>query len=124
METKIVLFALAGLLLTPTTMAAPKKHPDSPAQLLKNHALATCIADGLKKGEAAELAAAAAREYFEHGKLPIEAYSEATKLGRLFLEKKYENIYGANLVFIKCIDFYNSPELDSLAIKFSRKLKN
>ena len=80
-----------------------------------------CIADGLQTGKAAEYAAAAAREYFEHGGLPIEAYTEATLLGRKFLSKEYKNIYGENLVFIKCIDFYNSKELDRLAKKYTRK---
>ena len=93
----------------------------SPTQLLKNHALTACIAEGLKSGDAAEYAAAAAREYLEHGSLPIEAHTEAVLLSRKFLSKEYKNIYGDNLVFIKCIDFYNSKDLDHLANKYVGK---
>ena len=124
-----VKIAFAGIILT--VFALPvfaqgevKKH--SPAELLKDYALTTCIADGLsmnaesKGDKAIDYAAAAAREYLEHGQFPIEAYTEAASLGRSFLSKQeYKNIYSENLLFIKCVDFYNSAELSKLAKKYS-----
>lgn len=87
----------------------------TPIQALKNHALAACIAKGLGPSEAANKASAAAREYMEHGSLPIETYTKSENLGEEFLKRDYKNIYGDDLVFVKCIEFYNSKELDRLA---------
>jgi len=96
--------------------------------MLKNYALTTCVADGLsmsaesKGDKAIDYAAAAAREYLEHGGYPIEAYTEVAKLGRSFLSKpEYKNIYSDNLLFIKCLDFYSSAELNRLVKKYPLK---
>lgn len=119
MDTKIGAVTTLLLILAAPAHGESTAPKYSPTQLLKNHAFTACIAEGLKAGEAAEYAAAAAREYLEHGSLPIEAHTEATLLGRKFLSKEYKNIYGDNLVFIKCIDFYNSKELELLAKKYA-----
>jgi len=119
MDTKIAAVTTLLLILSAAAHGQLTATMYSPTQLLKNHAFAACISEGLKSGEAAEYAAAAAREYLEHGSLPIEAHTEAVLLGRKFLSKEYKNIYGDNLVFIKCIDFYNSKDLAILAKKYA-----
>ena len=93
----------------------------SPALALKNYALTACIAKGLGSGPASQKAAAAAREYLEHGGLPIEAYTEAVKLSSSFLAKPYSNIKGEDLIFIKCLELYNSDALSNIVRKYSRK---
>lgn len=96
------------------------KAADHGIQQLKNYALSTCIADGLG-GEAAKDAAAAARGYLEFGDLPLEAHTEATLLGRKFLAREYKSSTGEKMVIMKCIDFYNSPELEQLAQRYSHE---
>jgi hypothetical protein len=119
MGTRVILGAIAlAAMVAPALAQSPK--PD-PVAMLKRHGLTTCIASGLGPGPAAEQAAAAAREYLEHGSLPIEAYTEVVKLGQNFLKKDYKNIYGENLLFIKCIDFYHSPELARVVKKYTGK---
>jgi len=113
--------ATAALILNTSALGAVQPSTDSPVQLLKNHAFAACLSDGLAGSDAAKDAAAAAREYFEHGSLPIEAHTEAVHLARKYLAKDYKNIYGDNLVVMKCIDFFNSGELGRLVLKYAPK---
>jgi hypothetical protein len=93
----------------------------SPVQYFKNYALSTCVADGYTSEETTTDAAAAARGYLEFGSLPLEAHTEATRLGREFLKKEYKSISGEPLVLMKCIDFFYSKELDKIARKYQGK---
>lgn len=95
------------------------KAANSAVQQLKNYALSTCIADGGLGDDTAKDAAAAARGYLEFGDLPLEAHTEATLLGRQFLAREYKSSSGAKMVIMKCIDFYNSPELEKLSLRYS-----
>ena len=114
-----IIGALALVALASQATTNPATH--DPVAMLKRHGLTTCIANGLGPSQAAEQAAAAAREYLEHGRLPIEAYTEVVELGQQFIKKDYKNIYGDNLLFIKCIDFYHSPELAKVVKKYTGK---
>jgi hypothetical protein len=120
MATKVVALMAAGLMMAGPAFGQTPPKKTNPIMALKNHAFAVCIAKGLGPGEAADKAGAAAREYVEHGTFPIEAYTEAAQLSQTFLARDYKNIYGDDLVFIKCLDFYHSVELDRLARKYSR----
>lgn len=84
-------------------------------EYFKNYALCTCIADGFQSEEVVKDAAAGARGYLEFGDLSLEAHTDAVKLGRQFLGKEYKSKTGGNLVMMKCVDFYHSKELDTLA---------
>ncbi|MDB5800365.1 MAG: type secretion protein [Rhodocyclales bacterium] len=97
----------------------PRKY--SSTEYFKNYALSTCIADGYKSDEVIKDSAAAARGYLEFGSLPLEAHTEATQLGRKYLQRKYMSISGESLILMKCIDFYHSKELDKLARKYRNK---
>ncbi len=93
----------------------------TPIEYFKNYALCTCIADGYRSQEVVKDAAAGARGYLELGAVPLEAHTEATKIGRTFLAKEYKSISGEKLVLMKCIDFYHSQELDSLAKQYQKE---
>jgi len=93
----------------------------SSIQYLKNYALSACIADGYKSDEVVKDSSAAAGGYLELGSLPLEAYTEASSLGRKFLAKEYQSSSGAKLTLMKCIDFFHSKELDRLANKYRKK---
>ncbi len=92
----------------------------TPIEYFKNYALCTCIADGFQSQEVVKDSAAGARGYLEFGSLPLEAHTEATKLGRSFLATEYKSMSGEKLVLMKCIDFYHSQELDLLAKKYQK----
>ncbi|MBB5019720.1 hypothetical protein HNQ59_003028 [Chitinivorax tropicus] len=100
--------------------AVERKHY-TPIQYLKNYALSACIADGYQSKDVVDDAVAGANGYKELGSLDIDAYNEAAVLGRRFLAKQYQSQSGAQLVLMKCIDFYHSKELDQLARRYANK---
>ena len=115
-----VFFVLAGC------SAAVGK--DDPLRLandrFRNYAFCACIAEGFKSSEVVSEANAAAGGYVELGAHPIEAYQEAVALARRFLGKKYTSKRGeAKLTLMKCIDLYNSRELDGLVRKYEREIR-
>ncbi|HYE70342.1 MAG TPA: T6SS amidase immunity protein Tai4 family protein [Aquabacterium sp.] len=98
-----------------------RKVRSSAADQFRNYALSTCLADGYQADEIKKDAAAAARGYLELGGLPLEAHTEATQLGRDFLKREYASSSGQPLVLMKCIDFYQSPELLTIIRKYMRR---
>ena len=126
MATKVAfIFSLFSIFMLITVSYGQESRAKySPVQYLKNYALSTCLADGYKSEEVVKDAAAAARGYLEFGELPLEAYTEATLLGRKFLSKEYKSMSGEKLILMKCIDFYNSKELDRLAKKYAGQEKS
>ncbi len=93
----------------------------SPVQYLKNFALSTCIAQGYKSDDVMKDSSAAASGYLELGSFPVEAYTEAPSLGKKFLAKEYQGKHGEKLILMKCIDLFNSKELEQLARKYNKK---
>jgi hypothetical protein len=98
-----------------------EKKPYTPIQYLKNYALSACIADGYQSKEVVNDASAGANGYKELGSLDIDAYNEVAVLGRKFLAKEYLSQSGEKLILMKCIDLYQSKELDGLARKYARQ---
>lgn len=120
MASKIVIASV--VVVTCGSVSAQDIRKDySPVEYFKNYALSTCIADGYKAEEVKKDSSAAARGYLELGSLPFEAHTEATLLGRSFLQKEYKSVSGEPLTLMKCIDFYHSKELDQLAEKYRDK---
>ncbi len=110
MDLRIVASALTLSICACSNLEATTDSAKS-LQLFKNYALSTCVSDGYSSQEVVSDAAAAARGYLEFGDLSLEAYTEATLLGRGFLKKGYKSKHGAKLTLMKCIDFKNSDEL-------------
>lgn len=79
------------------------------------------MADGYEAEEVKKDAAAAARGFLELGGLPLEAHTEATRLGRAFLNRQYPSSSGQPLILMKCLDYYHSRELRTLIQKYARK---
>ena len=102
-------------------MAANARVEYSSSQYLKNFALSACIAQAYKSDEVVKDSRAAADGYLQLGSFPFEAYEEAASLSKKFLEKKYLSFTGDELTLMKCIDLFNSKELDRLAKKYNRK---
>lgn len=92
-----------------------------PETILRNYALSTCLADAFKDAELRKDASATAAGYLEFGTGPIEAYTEATLMGREFLKKSYEGKAPVEFNTMKCIDFYHSAELDKLVDRYISK---
>ncbi len=113
-------FVLAGC------SAAVRK--DDPRHLanerFRNYAFCACIAEGFKSSEVVSEANAAAGGYVQLGSHPIEAYQEAVSLARTFLARKYTGKEtDAKFTLMKCIDLYNSRELEDLIRKYEKEIR-
>ena len=109
----VILFFLNGCAY------AGNSRPENKDNLyFKNYSLSTCLADGYKSKEIISDASAAARGYLEFGELPLKAYTEATKLGRKYLQKEYKSKTDEKLILMKCLDFIHSKELDQILKKY------
>lgn len=63
---------------------------------------------------------ASAAAYLERGKQPMEAYEKLDELAIRYAKLTYGSVSGSKLNTMKCIDLFNSKELDELAGKLSR----
>jgi len=124
MDFKINAFAALVLLIGPSAVDAKDTHVPvqySAAEYLKNFALSVCISHGYQSDEVVKDSSAAAGGYFQRGSLPIEAYEEAEALAKGFLSKEYVGMHGGNFTLMKCIDVFNSKELEWLIQKYIKK---
>lgn len=90
----------------------------SPREFFKNYALSSCIADAYDADQIKLDASSAAAGYLELGEGPLEAFTEATILGREFLRRTYQGKKETSYNMLKCIDLFHSAELDSLADRY------
>jgi hypothetical protein len=115
---KRAVFLLALLTVTCHAEVNERRHYTA-TQYLKNYALSACLADGYKATEVVNDATAGANGYKELGSLSIDAYNDALTLVSTYLRKEYASQSGERLTVMKCIDLYNSKELDGLARKYA-----
>ena len=88
--------------------------------LLKNWALAVCLASISKDADAKEDAAVTASAYLEFGRQPIEAYDQLSALAERYAKRKYGGSVPGEFNTMKCIDLFHSKELDTLAGRLSK----
>ena len=118
MDIKIILFPV---LLGASAFAWAQTSAYNNKALLKNYALTKCLSMLPGNAEFKTDAEATAQGYLEFGSVDFQAYEDAIKLARSFVEKKYESKSGAPLNVMKCIDMFHSKELEKLASKYSKK---
>lgn len=116
--TKIAVAFAMSVGLSPIVSAGTAQEPYTPQQLFRNYALSSCIADAYESEDVAFDASTAAAGYLERGEGPLEAYTEATELGRKFLAREYRGHRETSYNMMKCIDLYHSAELDQLVRKY------
>ena len=124
MDFKINAFAALVLLIGPSAVDAKDTNVPvqySAAEYLKNFALSVCISHGYQSDEVVKDSSAVAGGYFQRGSLPIEAYEEAEALAKGFLSKEYVGMHAGKFTLIKCIDVFNSKELEWLIQKYIKK---
>lgn len=102
---RVAALCLLGVVVSGCASAQPSGNKFTPLQYFKNYALSTCIADGFQSEEVVKDAAAAARGYLELGDLPLEAHTEAVRLGRKFLAEKYASASGEKLTLMNVYRF-------------------
>lgn len=129
MAIKLIHTCLAALLMScavgvaATPASAESGATLSQGQILKNYALTACLGDGLApfsqelKADAADVEGV----YLSQISFDMRAYKSVVELGLRFLEKSIPNRDGKKLTIMKCINFYQSAELDQLVKRFENE---
>lgn len=118
---RILLFIITIAASSHTLSAESAIRTYTPDVLYKNYAFSSCLADAFDDKMLRKDASATAAAYLEFGTGPLEAYTEATLLGREYLSREYKGKSSASLATMKCIDFYHSAKLDELTDKYFSK---
>lgn len=106
------LAALFLALLAPVPAWAEPPTAYSQPELLRNWALARCLAKANPDSPAGEDANRAAGAYLEFGTAGIETYEKLDAMVDAWLKREYAgSVRGASYSTMKCIDLYHSREL-------------
>ena len=83
--------------------------------ILKKWALSRCLAKASGDSPAGDDAAKTAAAYLEMGEAGIEVYEKLDALAGGYLAREYSGSVKSNYNTMKCLDLYDSDELDKLA---------
>lgn len=93
--------------LTPEELAAERLK-------LKNYAFCECLGFVYKEYDSLWIRDGSTAGYFETSDYAIEVYDTLRSRAEAFSRKVYKSYNNSPLGLMKCLDFYNSTELDSL----------
>ncbi|HLO77807.1 MAG TPA: T6SS amidase immunity protein Tai4 family protein [Magnetospirillum sp.] len=123
-----LLACLGGILLLAGVPAQASDHGTEPMApkysqkvLMKNWALSNCLAIIATTQDARDDANATAAAYLEFGHQPIQAYEQLHALAQQFADRQYAGSVPSPFNTMKCVDLYNSRELDKLTTKWLGK---
>ena len=83
--------------------------------LLKKWALSRCLAKAGANSPPGDDAAKTAAAYLESGTAGIEVYEKLEELAGRYLERDYSGSVKSNYNTMKCLELYESDELDRVA---------
>lgn len=117
----IALIAWMMLMQAACAHAAVAGH--SQKDVLKNWAFSRCLAAVYADPAVKADANATASAYLESGDQPMAAYEALDTLVGNYAKRKMSGSLSSDFNTMKCIDLYNSSELDALAGKWAGKRK-
>jgi hypothetical protein len=120
MKAIIPVIAFATLALAQQAYAQEETGKYSQKMLLKNWALSRCLGQVYADEKTKEDANATAGAYLEFGRQPIESYEALSGLIDEYANRKYAGSIQSDFNTMKCIDLFNSEELEKLVSKLSR----
>lgn len=111
--------SLACLGVSLSLCMACASHHATPVQntqtlVLKKWALSRCLAKASGNSPAGDDAAKTAAAYLEQGKSEIEVYEKIDALVGGYLNREYSGSVKSNYNTMKCLDLYDSDELNQL----------
>jgi hypothetical protein len=112
---RLRLALLAGAILASAGCCTAGAPMGSNAQgdILKNWALSRCLSK-VSSGATADDAAKSAAAYLEMGKVGADVYDRLDALTASYLARTYGGSVNGRYDTMKCIDLYNSRDLDKL----------
>lgn len=82
--------------------------------MLKNAAFCTCLYKSFPVSDSVFVNEGSGAAYLELGRHSIDAYTRIFDFAGEYARRKYSSKYDRSLSVMKCLDFYNSKELDDL----------
>lgn len=89
--------------------------PDAQAAILKKWTLSRCLSQAAGETPVGDDAAKTAAAYLEMGSARIEVYEKLDGLAKSFLTRPYTGSVESPYNTMKCIDLFESQELDRMA---------
>ncbi len=102
--------------------AVPGKVPedrDSQRNIFKDWVLSRCLSYTLKDGEQKQDALNTASAYLEKSTLSVEQIISSEPLIKKYLSRNYQGSISGSFSTMKCIDLFNSQELDEMYSNFN-----
>jgi hypothetical protein len=120
-----VFVATMALLLARAAVPPDNSKPEVPkysqVELLRNYAMARCLSQAFPGSALEPDATATAAGYLERGSVSADAYVEIARLADTFLARKYPSQSGQPLQTMKCIDLFQSKDLNLVVKRFAAK---
>lgn len=113
--------ALPACASSDTPYSEPVTQTYSQTELLKNWAMSACLAIIAKDANARADANATAGAYMEFGHQDVAAYDALRKLAEQYSARKYAGSIDSEFNTMKCIDLFNSKQLDRLAKRLAKE---
>jgi len=88
---------------------------------LKNYAFCECLKQ-VYKGDSLFIKDGSSAGYFQTGAYSINTYEAIDSIAKIFSIKEYKSKENHPLGIMKCLDFYNSKELDELIISLDKEI--
>lgn len=109
-------YAVTGLLASVACVSGSVAAPENAqATVLKKWALARCLARAGGDSPAGDDAAKTAAAFLEAGTAGIDVYEKLEALAGSYLDRQYTGSVKSQYNTMKCLDLYESDELDKLA---------
>ena len=129
MRKRSVLFLVAAVSCTagetsisPSDKKIDPKVLQSERQTLKNAAFCSCLRHARQPADPSLVEDGSLAAYMEIGAHDLEAFEAVDRAAAAFAKKEYPSKHGRTLRIMKCLDFYNSAELDALVRSLDDRL--
>lgn len=107
--------ALAIPVGVPSCAQSSSTRPGAQVTILKKWALSRCLSQAAGQTAVGDDAAKTAAAYLEMGSAGIEVYEKLDALAKSFLTQTYTGSVKSEYNTMKCIDFFESEDLDQMA---------
>lgn len=119
-----IIFLLSIGLLSCATKPDNKPQADIEKLNFKNWTLSRCLSEIATDQAQKQDALNTASSYHESSSLPIEAFSSADELVKIFLAKNYSGSIPGTFNTKKCIDLFHCEELEKLYHRYASQHLN
>jgi hypothetical protein len=125
--TLLILLAATSCAAGETSASRSEKQSDPKTikverQRLKNAAFCSCLRHTRKPGDTSLAEDGSLAAYMEIGAHDLEAFEAVDRAAAVYAKKDYPSKHGRTLAVMKCLDFYNSPQLEELVRSLDDRL--